>query len=383
MSKIRKLAMWYWLLHKRLWRKPGFLIVMCVVPCLVAGLRMAAQGERGMLTIAVYAEDSENPVTAQILEGIREEQGAIRYLFPESEEEAREAVASADANMAWIFADDLDKIVERTAESGRIEPMVTAVVQEENVLLTFAREKLCSELYPALSKAVYRAYVRNEVCGAENVTEEELRDVYEAAEVKGTLFEEVHADGSTGSKEESNYLLSPLRGILALWLVLCGLAASMYFMQDEKDGLLSRVPVSSRIYHAWGFHLAVILDAAVIMLAALWAAGLFAGWQREIVPMVLLVLAATAFCNIVRLLCRTKEHLGIVMPVLLILMMVFCPVFISIKQQQMFFTNLLPPTYYLKSIYDNYKLWDMVLYNVIAYVICFGLDRILGWGRKC
>lgn len=383
MSKIRKMVIWYWLLHKRLWRKPGFLIVMCVVPCLVAGLRMAASEDRGMMTIAVYAADAENPVTAQILEGISKEQGAIRYLFSESEEEAREAVMSADANMAWIFADDLDEIVERSAESGRIEPMVTTVVQEENVLMTFAREKLCSELYPALSKAVYKAYVRNEVHGGENATEEELLNAYEAVKVEGTLFEEVHADGSIGTEEESNYLLSPLRGILALWLVLCGLAASMYFMQDEKDGLLSRVPVSSRIYHAWGFHLAVILDAAVIMLVALWAAGLFAGWRREIASMLLLVLSATVFCNIVRLLCYTKEHLGIVMPVLLILMMVFCPVFISIKQQQMFFTNLLPPTYYLKSIYDNYKLWDMVCYNVIAYVICYGLDRVVGACKEC
>lgn len=355
---------------------------MCMVPCLVAGLRIAAQEERGMLTIAVYAEDTENPVTAEIFEAIEGEQGAIRYLFPESEEEAREAVRSAKADMAWIFPDDLDKIVEQCAESGRIEPMVTTVVQEENVLLTFAREKLYSELYPSVSRAVYYAYVRNEIKGGEYATEEELWEAYKAMEIKGTLFEEVHADGSRGSEEESNYLLSPLRGLLALWLILCGLAASMYFMQDEKNGLLSRIPVSSRIYHAWGFHLAVIVDAALIMLVSLRTAGLFAGWRREIIPMVLLVFSATAFCNMARLLCRTRERLGIVIPVLLILMMVFCPVFISLKQQQMFFTNLLPPTYYLKSIYDYSKLLNMVIYNVIAYVLCFTMDRILERGRK-
>lgn len=382
MSKIRKPAIWYWLLHKRLWRKPGFLIVMCMVPCLVAMLRMGASEEKGMLTIAVYARDAEDKITAEIVENLRKEQSAICYLFSESEEEAREYVRSAKADMAWIFPPNLEKIVERSVENGAFEPMVTNVVREENLLLVFAREKLYSELFPAVTEASYREYVRNEVDGGENATEEELREAYELMLVEGSLFEEVHADGSYATKEEENYLMSPLRGILALWLILCGLAASMYFMQDEKNGLLSKIPVSERIFHAWGFHLAVILDAAIVMLAALWAAGLFAGWRRELGSMVLLVLSATAFCNIIRLLCQTKERLGIVMPVLLILMMVFCPVFVSLKQQQLFFTNLLPPTFYLKSIYDSSKLLAMVFYNVLAYAICFGLDKLCATGRE-
>lgn len=376
MSWIQKQAIWYRMLNKRLWKKPGFLLVMCMVPLLMAGMRLASKEESGILTIAVYAPDWKEAVTEKMMEQMIKDTKVLQYVDTDSEAEAYEAVRFAQADMAWIFPADLQAEMEQAVKHHARDKLVTAVVREDTVVLRLAREKLYSALYAAYAYAEYQEFIKSDVENGSAVSERELRDNYEKNVISESLFQMVHVDGGKVTEEESDYLRAPLRGMLSLWLILCGLAASMFYIQDEKSGVFSCIPVRKRDDYALGFHMIVIGNGAVVMLAALGVAGLFTDWKREIASMFCFAVISALFCNIVRQLCRTEGRLGACIPILLLIMLVMCPVFFELKRMQIPPVYLLPPYYYLKSIHGTGYFREMILYGVIAFAVSRGLDCI-------
>ena len=53
MEKIKKMLTYVAVFNKRFLKKPGFIAMLLLVPCLVLALNMASAGESGMVTIAL------------------------------------------------------------------------------------------------------------------------------------------------------------------------------------------------------------------------------------------------------------------------------------------------------------------------------------------
>lgn len=367
---MRRIAMWYILLNKRLFRKWSFLLILCLVPLLVAGLRLAAQQDSGIVTIALCMRNPQDELSARIIEQLKGDDDVLRYVACETEEQARGLVEGFQADAAWIFPENLLSSLQVSASHKSVEPVVTVVEREDNVPLIFSREILSSALYPFFSYAVYEDFVRDDL-GLE-MESSELQAAYERTLVEGSLFRIEYFDGQ--ALEESNYLLTPLRGMLALWLVLCGLAASMYFMQDEKRGTFSWMPVKHRLWMALGFQAVLLSDAAAVLLIACRLAGVFTVWYKEIANTVMFMCCTLVFCNLVRLLCGTLERLGSCIPIILMGMAVVCPVFINLNRFQAL-QYLLPPFYYLRATHSTYHLYLMAAYTCVMTGICVMISR--------
>lgn len=367
---MRRITVWYILLNKRLFKKWSFLLILCLVPLLVAGMRLAAQQDSGIVTIALCMRNPQDELSAQIVEQLKRDDDVLRYVVCETEADARRLVESFQADAAWIFPKDLLGSLQASASHKLVEPVVTVVEREDNVPLIFSREILCSALFHFFSYTVYEDFVRDDL-GLE-VDSSELWAAYERTLVEGSLFRIEYFDGQT--TEESNYLLAPLRGILALWLVLCGFAASMYFIQDEKRGTFSWMPVKHRLWMAFGFHAVLLSDAAAVLLISCRLAGVFTVWHKEIANAVMFMCCTLAFCNVVRLLCGTLERLGSCIPIILMGMAVICPVFINMNQFQAL-QYLLPPFYYLRATHSTYHLYLMAAYICVMTGICVLISR--------
>ena len=83
---IRKMVIRYILLNKRLLRKYSFLLILCLVPLLVAGMRLAAQEESGLMRVALYVEDDREELTAGILEKLADRRGVLHFVRCHSEQ---------------------------------------------------------------------------------------------------------------------------------------------------------------------------------------------------------------------------------------------------------------------------------------------------------
>lgn len=370
---MRRITVWYILLNKRLFKKWSFLLILCIVPLLVAGMRLAAQQESGIVTIALCMRNPADKLAAGIVEELQADSNVLRYVVCETEEAARGMVESFQADAAWIFPEDLSGSIQASASHKRVKPVVTVVEREDNVPLTFSREILCSALYPIFSYAVYEDFVSDDL-GLE-VDAGELLQAYERTLVEGSLFQIEYFDGQ--GMEESSYLLAPIRGILALWLVLCGFAASMYYIQDEQRGTFSWMPVKNRLWMAFGFHAVLLSDAVAVLLIACRLAGVFTVWYKEVANAVMFMGCALVFCNLARLFCGTLERLGCCIPILLMGMAVVCPVFINVNRFQVL-QYFLPPFYYLRATHSTYHIYLMAAYICIGTALCV---LVSGWKK--
>lgn len=370
---MRQKAMWFFLINKRLFKKYSFILILCLVPLLVWGMKLAAREESGIARIALCMRNPEDELSAAIVERLMSDGSVLRYVVCETEESAREMVTDYNADAAWIFPEDLLLDLQATAAEKVIRPVVTVVEREDSVPLVFSREILCSAMFPSYTYEVYRDFIRDDLkIDKEEVSDAELREIYNRTLPEGSFFQQVYLNGQ--AMEEQNYLLAPMRGILALWLVLCGFAASMYYIQDERSGTFDRIPVKRRLWVSFGMQGVLLADAAVVLLIACRLAGIFTVWWREALSAVMLACCTMMFCSLARLLCRTMERLGGCIPILLLGMLVLCPVFVDIRGWNAV-KHLLPLYYYLKSIHNIYYLYEMALYVVVFAAFCFLVVR--------
>ncbi|MDE7248063.1 MAG: hypothetical protein K2N43_09275, partial [Lachnospiraceae bacterium] len=234
------------------------------------------------------------------------------------------------------------------------------------------REILSAAVYPSFSYAVYEGYVRGDL-GME-MSEEELRAVYERVSVEGSLFQMVYPDQTPGEAEDYSYVQAPLRGIFAIWLTFCGLASALWFMQDEERGVYGKMAGRKRLFASYRACAVFLADAALILLLSVKLSGVFTDWRREAACCVVFAACVTAFANLLRLLCRTPQRLGTALLPLGAVMLALCPVFVNLQHFRAG-KLLLPPWYYLQAIHNNHYLYLMAVYTVILVLV----SAVLQW----
>lgn len=369
MKYLQKALLLLFLLNKRLMKKYSFLVILGMVPLLAAGMFLAAKEESGMLRILLCQEDEEDIVSAEIVGELLKQKSVFAYAKEASVEAVYEAVQTGKADAAWIFSDEFEEGVQAYAfYQDRRTPLVTVVEREETIFLQLARERLYSVIYPYLSYALFENYITLELSPEENISKEELQTEYEVVKVKDGIFRFAYrnAEDRIDKEDETNYLLTPLRGFLLLLILLCGMATSLYFQQDKQEQRFLRMPMGKGLFFPYLYHLTAVLDGAVIVLLTFRVTQILLSWRRELPLMALYGAACVGFCNLLRKLCGTIQRLSVCIPFLVLAMVVFCPVFIHLERFRMI-QYLFPPFYYLQSLHNVHFMRYFLVYTAALY----------------
>lgn len=360
-----------WLLQKRLLKKYSFLLLLILPLLFAAGLKTLAQEESGIAVIALYLQ-ADDRMAKQVGERLLEREGVFHFLSCASEQEAVNRVETGVADAAWLFPDKMAETIRELAEKRRVRPLVKVVESKDSVPLLLSREVLAAAVYPVFSYAIYESYVWEEL-GFTELDEDTLHRTYESVAVTGSLFQEVYPDGNV-AQEDFGYVQAPLRGILAIWLTFLGVAAVLYFMQDEERGVYGRLTGSRRFFVFYGVGSVFLLDGAAVLLLCCKLGGVFTDLGREAVCAALFACCVLAFSNLLRLLCRTPGRLGAFLLPLGAAMLALSPVFFEAP----YFRAgklLLPPRYYLYAIHNDFYLCGMAVYAAILIVVCAILQQ--------
>ena len=376
LRKMRKVLLLYGLFCKRLCKRVSFWLLLCAAPVMALGMRNSDTGESGVLHILLCPENPSDALSGETAEQLMTEKSVIQYTMTERVEEAVALVESGKADALWIFPDRLrEKLAQFTG--GRLweEGIIRVVEREENAALRLAREKLFGALYPQISFSVYKDVICEE---SEWKEEEEVwLENYGSVEVEGSLFRPVLLDGEDTifPDTEQSFLVMPVRGMLALLVLLCGLAGTLYFLQDQEKGVLDAVPLRKRRSCMYLYQLSSAVMGSAAALPALYFSGVFTNWLREIVWMAAYVLLCVGFCSVMQRVCGDMRKLASLVPIIMLLSFVLCPVFFSVRQANPF-SYLLPPYYYLKGIYNNNGILMIWVYCAAA----LGFD--MAWERR-
>lgn len=375
MKKIRKSLFWFYLTCKRLLKKPGFLVLLCSIPLMAAAMRLVAEEDSGMLKIVLYQENKDDELSSRLVADLLTSDSVLQYIQADNLQEAYEAVENAGADAAWIFPDDMQEALDAYIAGAYDSPFIRIVEREDDVTLQLSREKLYGALYTYFPYRAYRDFVKTELPKGTELSEEQLTAYYEENRVEGNLFEMHFVNGESArlNAAEQNYLTAPVRGLLSLMILLSGLAATMYFLQDEEAGVFDRVAVSSRDKYLYGYQIAAMLYAGVTVLVALAFTGNFWG-SKEAGLLLLFIIMNVGFCSVVKRLCRNQQRLGTCIPLLMLGMLVLCPVFFAVRRFRIL-QYLLPPFFYLNAVHNDRYIWQMFLYAAAAFSVEFLAHR--------
>ncbi len=368
---MKHVMMWLWLMVKRWCKKPSFLLMLSLLPLAAAALSGIAREGSGMVRVALVAEE-EDAVTAAMVEELTAERSMMHYTVCATPEEAVALVQNGKMDAAWIFAEDMSEKVDAVAAEGdEAAPLVRVVERESNLLLQLSRERLSGVLYPYCSRALYLQYIRTEDTALAALSAEELLTYYDAHPLALDLFRFQTPDAQE-SDEKVGYLTAPLRGVLAVLLLLCALAVAVFYGQDEERGVFAWLPLSRRPLAEMGYQVTAVLPMAAVMLATLAVAGVAGVLWREALLLLCYALCCVCFAMLVRQAVRDLKLLAVLIPVFTVALLAVCPVFFELREVrilQMFF----PPTYYLYAVSNGRFWWYMAGYTA---AIC-GMTALL------
>ena len=365
MKGLRRFFLWYALLTKRLVRKPAFLILLLCVPLLAGAMAAVAKQDSSIVSVALVC-DTDDPAARRAADRLLHADSLVRCTQYATETEARAAVAGNRADAAWIFRDSASDEIGRFASGRGTRGAVVVVEREDTVFLRLAREQLAAALYPEASRALFRFYL-TERLGAPADAPDVYFDTYYHTKIAEDPIIVFSYDDGTEVSEGPGYLVTPVRGLLALLLVLTGLASAMYYDEEARRETFLRLSAPTRRALPLLYHLTALLPMALAALLALAAAKLWGPLPRELGLMLLYCLSAAVFSELVRKLCRTQSRLGALLPVLMAVMLALCPIFFDLKVLTPV-RHLLPPYYYLNAVRSGSTLWQMLVFTCAAAI---------------
>lgn len=377
MPKIKKLFLWYLMLNKRFLKKPGLWAILIAIPLLVVALNIVSLQDSGVIGIALAAEDKDDALVKEIIEEIKKDNRLIRFVESKNPKEAKELVSLGEVDAAWIFSGNMEQGLEDFIDSGK--SVVKIIEREETIPLMLARQKLSGVIFKKCSPSFYVRYLRRNFPELNNIEDSKLDEYYDTVKVEGEeLFEfsYINSNQSTDDATKAGYLITPVRGLMALMLLLSGLAAAMFYTEDDESGMFSWIGEKSKPFIAGVFHLIPVLLTAVSMLISLYFSGLWVGISREILIMGLYVISVTQLCMLIRLICKSNKIIGAATPIMMLIFMVVCPVFIDIKILRPI-QNFLPTFHYLTAVHNDKYILIMLIYTLVCSAVYFLLSKIM------
>ena len=368
----------YLLLLKRLLKKKSYIVMLLVVPLMVLMLNAMSSADAGLMTIGVYIPGSDE-ASVYLQQDLEDNPGSFTFIFYDDEQDMIADVVSQKLTEGWSVPEDFDGVIREMAESGDTASPIQMIIREEGLTHFLAREVLSSRVYPLIARQIASDYITENLYQGDATSEQSsiILSIYDSYEINGNLFEMGYVDGNSVSDAEDNYLLMPLRGILALWLMLCAIAASMYYLEDEKNGLFIWWNSRFGLIRDLMYYLVIIIIPSIMVLIGLAYGGVYTNTVREVTGLLLYDLVIIVLANIIREIVGSIKALGILTPILILASAIFSPVFIDLKEARLL-QKFFPTFNYLYCIHDLYYIKYLSDYLIVTLIIWIFLSFIKG-----
>lgn len=372
---------WLWMLSKRLYKRAAFLAILLLIPLAVLALDAAAQANSGFIHVVLSQTDPADPISSALVERFMSEQSLILFSYVDDPRAATDMVIAGEADAAWVFPNNMEEKMDRFVTSHYTRGgVVTVVEREQTVFSRIAREKLNFALQHYSAPACYLNFTRDHVKQLDALTDEQLMTYFNDVEFNQELFLFRTPDGNTSVEVDNNYLMAPVRGLLGVLMVLCGLAAALFYLRDEEKDTFALVPLRRRGWVAYACLFIAVLNVSVVTWLALVCGGITTSAWLEIPILLLYAVCCAAFCLLLLRLCGSIRVLASVMPILLTVMIVACPIFFDLHLD-LWIKLLFPPTYFVSAPFDGWYLLYMVAYAAVCVGLAFGIRRLTEWWR--
>lgn len=433
MEKCKKIILWSHLLNKRFLRKPLLLLLLCLIPLTALLARRLPAGQSDLLSVGVCAGSPDDSLAEETIKSLvrGKNNNAVRYIEYRSEKSMKEAIYEGEIRFGFLFPEDLSELISAYAKvsgtgSGGALSMIGQALgvgknedvdidtMNHNAIRVFCgsndivtkleKEQLFGSIYGQIEIFVLKAWM--DTHAADFPMSKEHRDAYleqSMAKYSGTLTGSAAANDNATETERTSagtadffqlsylngdliddndldqYYLSPMRGLLAVSLVLICFSACLFLMQDREKGLFVWLSPRFLPFFNYLYLLIPLVDGGIFAYLALWISGSLKKGQGglELCLWILYLLAVCGFSNLIRVLTRRMTLFSATIPIVIMGCLFLTPIFFDVRilpQVQAAF----PPYLYLKALHSSgfpEAALPIFLYASVTSAVSIALDR--------
>ena len=356
------------LLTKRLFKKPGFIVILALAFLLSGALCSFCDDGGSVLKVAVALSDPDDPTAKRVAERLVSSESVIEFLVLEPQK-AVEAVESGDMDEAWILPKDLNSAIEKYFLER--SPIVTVLRARDDIVSLLSSERLSAAIYPEMSFEIYENFVLSYY--PDNFDKDLLKKSYDEAFKLGKLIETETLE-SEPLEDAFDFLGAATRGIVSLLVLFAGLSAQMYFLDDGEKGCFDSMGAAKR----FSFNFITVISACLICSVVCFSSlGLFGYFKKELLweafSYLIYSFAVSGFCMLLGTAVKKTGVLGVLIPFLVLLGLFATPVFFDFEILRPI-SVLLPGYWYLQTAANASMALYAVCYSVLtigaAYLFC-------------
>lgn len=368
---MKKIFKWILILNKRLYKNFIFLIILFSVLFFSLLLAFTNKKESSLLKIGI-ALNSDSIISEEIFDELQKSTDLIlfkkiKYNSQKNDfinNSGYELLQKGDIDALWIFSPTLENEIKNFTCHNNIskEHLVKIIEREDNILLRLSREKLSSILFKFCAPYLYLDFTNRNLSMLANLSDYEKLEFFEVFPEGNPLFSFYTLDEK--SITQKNYLLSPIRGLLSIFIVICGFSTALLILDDREKNLFIWLSQKNKIYSELLTIFLSVINISFVVLLSIFILGLNVNLFREILCLVIFVFYTVSYTYFLTNIINNKKILSLLIPFLSILMIVFCPIFFDFSKIT-FIKFIFPPSLYLKGIFYNKYIIYMFLLSIV------------------
>lgn len=379
---MKRMGMWILLMTKRLMKKPSFIIILVLLPVILVMYRFIITEDDATIRACIYVPEGSEEFTAKLADDLVTADFQAKFYLVDSEDDLYSDVIAGRAEVGYILPKDIrERFLTKNWDGA-----VTMVVSDSSQMAPFVNEFVTVVIYTDMMEE----YITDYLVNRSGLTFEDgdirplIRESLRKHAGSGSLFDISYRDyykNEEVSREEvmsENYLMKPIRGTVALFVLLAGLAGLVFWFQDNAEGRFKVMSHEKRPVINYGSLLLPTALSAIVGMICIIIAGLCGNIFYELLTMLLYVIFVTGVCEIIRVIVPNVNAVCAAIPILAIASYLCCPILIDLKKVLpvvSYLRKILPPDYYLET-FNGTHLWVLAAATAVVTLVSVALEKL-------
>ncbi len=333
-----KLTVFFLLQCKRLCKNKLFVLLLLLFPMLLFLFSRAFYEEEDSRIRVGVCLATEDKLAGTVCEKLTtlDDSLFVFYNVP-TEEELIKQVQNNTFECGYLF----DKELEAELTRNRLKNLITVYVSDTTTCSGVLNELVYANLFEEFSLTLLQRNLKDsahlpytetqaDAFGLPPVTEEQIEEIYRSRLGDGSTFrfdvQFVTNSATTELSGTTATVVPLLRGLVALFLLLCGFLGMLTVYHDRKNGLYARLygfePVLCSQLTMWVY----LLPSALVSLLGLLLSDSVTSLVTELAALLCYLLALLLFYSVLGKLIRNHTVLCAAFPMLVLCTLVFTPV---------------------------------------------------------
>lgn len=310
-------------LIKRLLKRPSFLILLFIIPICSILITNLEQSPKSKTSVGIIMDSNTKE---KIFEKINSTSNVVSFIEYKEKEELISDVAKGSIDSGFVLADN---IIEEVL-SGNYEETIFTYVSTQSVLANVSKEHIASAIFEIYSNQKYENYI-NKYFKDENAKEYAKKTYKEYLTNSSTFNIEFIGTANKGLVEESKTSnILDIKSFLALFIFISGLNALIF---DKEDRESKRFII---FCENWKVTILNLLSQLLLIGTFVYISLIFTNSISnpilELVKLIGYIIITTIYCFILGQILKTKESVAITIPIISLICLITCPVFIDLSK---------------------------------------------------